>query len=315
MSKRSRKRSADKEAQALSEHRSDLESADAEMTEDELDLEEYDEEDEEEEDEEGEEDEEFEAEFSLEDLSQAYAGVVKKHDDSSASSQVPKKRRGQLVADKIANKESAEEVEEEASDEVDDDVVCPISPESIIESILFVGAPKGEKLNSRKIAAVMRDVSPKEVTKTTKELNSRYESENTAYRIRTEKDGSIRMVMAEDLESFQNEYYGRNRQIQLAQNAVDVLAVIAYRQPVTKKEIEITRGKPIGNVLQQLVRRNLLTVEETVVQPAGKDGATKSKRKEKRYSTTDRFLDLFQLDSLEDLPQSQDVSSIDEFAD
>ncbi len=91
--------------------------------------------------------------------------------------------------------------------EPDDDAACPISPESIIEAILFVGAPNDVKLTSRKIAAVLRDVSPKEVTKIAKQLNARYEAEDAAYRISTEK-GDLRMVLADSLTGFQQEFFG-----------------------------------------------------------------------------------------------------------
>lgn len=272
-----------------------------------------DEDDEEEEEEECEDEEEYEdevEEFSLEDLSQAYAGVLKKSEgdaEPEESADEKKKaggRRGKLVAEKLADESVDEPEEERVKKVVDDNAACRISPESIVESILFVGVPRGEKLTSRKIASILRDVSPKEVTKIVKTLNSRYESENCAYRVTTDKKGSIKLEIAPDLNEFQNEYYGRNRHVQLAQTAIDVLAVIAYKQPVTLKEIEIIRGKPARNVIRQLVRRDLVAVE-----------LDEKKSKTKYYSTTDRFLDLFQLDDLDDLPQSHNVDSIDEFED
>ena len=263
------------------------------------DGEEYDEEEYEDEDE-----EELEEEFSLEDLSQAYAGVIKSKESGDQEAEQNSPRRGKLVADKLADESSEEFLEEKVSKNVDDNAACPISPESIVESILFVGVPRGEKLTSRKIASILRDVSPKEVTKIIKLLNARYKAENSAYCITTDKKGSVKLEISEDLLDFQNEYYGRNRQVQLAQSAIDVLAVIAYKQPVTLKEIEIVRGKPAGSMIRQLVRRNLVSIE---IDP--------KKSKTKFYSTTERFLDLFQLDDLDDLPQSHDVNSIDEFAD
>ena len=259
-----------------------------------------------------EDDEEYEAEFSLEDLSQAYAGVVGKKaaadDEGEEATGAPGKgRRGQLIADKVAREqeEAARDDEPIDSKDVDDDSACPISPESIVESILFVGAPRGEKMTSKKIAALLRDVSPAEVTRIAKALNKQYEAENAAFRIATEK-GNIKMKIADDLVEFQNEYYGRNGQARLAQSVIDILAVVAYQQPVTRKTIEATRGKSVGSALNQLVRRNLVSVE-----------AVKNAKgsKEKLYSTTGRFLELFQLDTLEDLPQSHDVNAIDEFAD
>ena len=90
-------------------------------------------------------------ELSLDRLSEAYAEVLRqqtgKDDDSEPEGPV----RGELVADKLAR--DAEESEDEDSDDddaeqdfdelPDDDTACPITPESIVESILFVGVPRG----------------------------------------------------------------------------------------------------------------------------------------------------------------------------
>ena len=74
-----------------------------------------------------------------------------------------------------------------------------------MESILFVGAPRDVKQTSRKIAALLRDVSPKEVTKIVGSLNRRYEKENAAYRIKAD-GGVFEMVLDPKLIDFQQEF-------------------------------------------------------------------------------------------------------------
>jgi segregation and condensation protein B len=250
--------------------------------------------------EDSEEDDEFdeyddeEEEFSLDQLSQAYAEVLKSREPA-----------GETEESEPKDQSSAEkETElEDTTPEVDDNAGCSISPESIIESILFVGTPKDVKLNSRKVAAVLRDVSPKEVTKTVRELNKKYEKENAAYRI--ESDGGVfKMILDPALLDFQQDFFGRNRQVRLAQSAIDVMAIVAYNQPVTREQVDKIRAKPSGGVLNQLVKRQLLYIEP------GEENS-----KIKYYATTDRFLDLFQLEEIADLPQSHDVSDIAELAD
>ena len=249
---------------------------------------------------------EEEQELSLDRLSEAYAEVLRQQ--AEESDEKPPER-GQLVAEKVAREanDDAESEDAFADDEQsdgkgqDDDAACPITPESIVESILFVGVPRGEKLTTKKIASVLRDVSPKEVGAIAKKLNKQYESENAAYRISFESK-SLRMVLAEDLAELQNEYFGRNREATLSQAAIDTLAVVAYRQPIGREEIEKARNKPVGGILKQLVSRDLLSVNADEQNP-----------RRKVYQTTDRFLDLFQLTELEDLPQAHDVSELDEF--
>ena len=252
--------------------------------------------------------EDDEQELSLDHLSEAYAEVLRQQAEKEGDLDSPE--RGQLVAEKIA-REAEQVAEDEADDPVeedleseslaDDDAACPITPESIVESILFVGVPRGEKLTSRKIASVMRDVSPKEVTAIAKKLNGLYEKENAAYRISFE-DKALRLVLADDLGELQNEYFGRNREAKLSQSAIDILAVVAYRQPIGRSEIEKARNKPVGAVLKQLVDRDLLTLVSDEKNP-----------KRKLYKTTDRFLDLFQLTEIEDLPQAHEVTELEAF--
>ena len=248
------------------------------------------------------EDDDFEEEeFSLDQLSQAYAEVLKQNQpDVDLAEMSPENEAAQSDPD---DNEAVGESEGQGDHEQDDNAACPISPESIIEAILFVGAPKDVKLTSRKIAAVLRDVSPKEVTKTVRELNAKYEQENAAYRI--ESDGGVfKMIVDPKLEIFQREFYGRNREARLSQAAIDVMAVVAYNQPMTREQVEKIRSRPSGAVLAQLVRRELLNVAPGETNP-----------KIKYFSTTDRFLDLFHLDEIADLPQSHEVSDIEELAD
>jgi segregation and condensation protein B len=79
-----------------------------------------------------------------------------------------------------------------------------------------------------------------------------------------------------------------------------VLALVAYRQPATKQEVETLRGADSGALLRQLVRRGLVAV----LQRADAD------RREVAYGTTPRFLELFGLRSLDDLPQTQDLQKL-----
>ena len=258
-----------------------------------------------------EEEEEFEEdeEISLDQLSQAYARVRKEGSEDGEDDPAESETSADSSAEKLEDEDSPgnfkqrnRQEEPAPTPEVDDDAACPVSPESIVESILFVGAPKGVKLTSRKIASLLRDVSPKEVAKAVKKLNARYESDDAAFRIHSDK-GSLKMVLAESLNEFRQEFFGRNKQVRLSQTAIDVMAVVAYNQPVSREQVDKIRSKPSGSILNQLVKRNLL-----IIKPQQND-------KVKRFATTDKFLDFFNLEEIADLPQSHEVSDLDELAD
>jgi segregation and condensation protein B len=75
-----------------------------------------------------------------------------------------------------------------------------------------------------------------------------------------------------------------------------VLSVLAYNQPATAENLTELRGAPCGSALATLVRRKLVTVDR----PTDSNDSA-------RYSTTDRFLNLFGLESLAALPRSEEL--------
>ena len=248
-------------------------------------------------------------EFSLDKLSQAYARVLKGTPaafNSVAGTQQPDTdldSDGETEHLQAATAFSNIHEPTESATAADDNAACPITPESIVESMLFVGTPPGVQLTSRMIAAVIRDVSPKEISKIVKHLNERYAAEHAAYRIKT-IDGGLKLELEESLLSFQQQFFGRNKSVKLSQAAVEVLAVVAYNQPLTRDQLDKLRGKPSGGILSQLVRRELLTLF-----------VSDNKSDAQQFVTTEKFLDFFHLAELTDLPQSHEVSDFDELAD
>ncbi|MEN6458762.1 MAG: SMC-Scp complex subunit ScpB [Thermoguttaceae bacterium] len=171
---------------------------------------------------------------------------------------------------------------------------CPVNPRTILEAMLFVGDGNNQPLTPARAAELMRDVAVDEIPSLVDELNRRYDAEGAAYRIVGEGDG-YRLSLRDEYESLRDRFYGRIREARLSQAAVDVLALVAYQQPITSEKVGHLRGKPSSHVLSQLVRRGLLRIERP-----------ESSRRTAHYRTTDRFLQLFHLDSLGDLPRSEE---------
>jgi segregation and condensation protein B len=173
----------------------------------------------------------------------------------------------------------------------DDDQGCPITPKSILEAILFVGHPLNEPLTSEKIASLMRGVMPQEIDDLVAELNEAYAAEDRPYTVASVGAG-YQLTLREELSGLRDKFYGKIREARLSQSAVDVLAIVAYNQPITHEEIDRIRGRESGAILAQLVRRDLLAIERSA-----------ERRGKPVYRTTERFLDLYHLESLDDLPQ------------
>ncbi len=175
----------------------------------------------------------------------------------------------------------------------DDEAGCEIMPRTILEAILFVGHPLNEPLTSKQIAGLMRGVTADEVEDLIGELNEAYQAEGCPYRIRSSGAGYL-MQLLEAFSNLRDKFYGRIKEARLSQQAIDVLAVVAYNQPLTVEEIDRLRGRSSGSIVSQLVRRDLLALVR-----AGEAGSKPT------FHTTERFLDLYGLDNLGDLPQAE----------
>ncbi len=177
----------------------------------------------------------------------------------------------------------------------------PSSPETIplrriIEALLFLG---GEPLTPERASALVRGLTPAELLRTIDGLNRAYRVQGRPYLIRPWKNG-YELAMRPPYLPVVQKLHGTTREARMSPNAIDVLALVAYRQPITKLDVDSLRGVESGSLLRLLVRRGLLSVSH-------EDSAPKS---ESVYRTTQRFLDLFQLRCPEDLPQTLDLKRL-----
>jgi segregation and condensation protein B len=219
----------------------------------------------------------------LNELSQAYAALLAKGTDPYVTPQEPPTAAAVPLLD-----------ESNAQPEIAPDAEFDITPASILEAMLFVGHPTVEPLTSERIAGLMRGVRPAEIDDLVQDLNSQYAAEGAPYRIESVGPG-YQMSLRPEFGPLRDAFHGRIREARLSQAAIDVLAIVAYHQPVPHEEIDRLRGKPSGAILSQLLRRDLLALER----PA-------DRKSKPTYRTTPRFLDLFGLTEIGELPRSQD---------
>ena len=221
--------------------------------------------------------------ISLEQLGHAYANLVDVGDDPY---------------DPTPSDESDSEAPAQidiASEEDDPDACCPVSPASIVEALLFVGHPENEPISSRNIASLMRGVRSNEVEMLVQELNELYAESGCPYHIETLAAG-YRMSLTDSFASVRENFYGRVREAKLNQAAIEALATVAYNQPLSRADLK-ERCDPVQcRAVTQLVRRGLVSAE--------KEG---EKASSTVYRTTNRFLQMFGLTSLKDLPQPHDL--------
>ena len=231
--------------------------------------------------------------FSLEALNRAYARAVAEQNGEPLPEDTP--ATAEIESHDTNDTPSGDQL----LDEERDNAGCEISPKSILEAMLFVGTPDNTPLKSRNLAALMRGVSPKEIVQLTRELNKDYEESGSVFRIKRDGGGYV-MALHDEFENVRQKYYGEVKHASLSQAAIDILSIVAYNQPMSREQVEKSRGKSAGPILLQLVRRGLLEREKTTEKPV-----------KTLFRTTDRFLELFGLEDIRDLPQSEDVDLLD----
>jgi segregation and condensation protein B len=174
---------------------------------------------------------------------------------------------------------------------------APPSLSNLVASLLFVG---GEPLTATAATATIRGLTATGFEEQIELLNRTYRAQNRPYTIVPRGEGYVLQVKVQ-FHSLRERLYGGPREVRLSQPALDVLSVIAYKQPVSKGELDAARGQESSGLIRQLLRLGLISA--TRVATAGRSTVG--------YCTTPRFLELFQLGSLDDLPRLDDGTGVE----
>jgi len=161
-----------------------------------------------------------------------------------------------------------------------------LSPEEIIRAIKSID---GEDI----------DISKDDVDVSVEQLNKKYEENNSAFRILRISNGYLHATI-EQFAKYVGYLSSERAKRRLSQAALETLAIIAYKQPITKPELETIRGVNSDYILTTLLDKNLITIKgraETVGRPL-------------LYGTTDEFLKYFGLNNLSDLPKPREIDEI-----
>ena len=166
----------------------------------------------------------------------------------------------------------------------------------ILESLLFsTEAPvRLEKLNE-----IFPDTQLKDLREIMNELKEEYDSLNRSFSIREVANGFQFYTKTEYSPWIKK--FKKIRPSRLSPATLETLAIIAYKQPVTRAEIEDIRGVDAGGILRTLLEKNLVKI-------AGKKDVP---GKPFLYSSTPKFLTMFGLKGLKDLPTLEDISQVD----
>jgi segregation and condensation protein B len=188
--------------------------------------------------------------------------------------------------------EAAAEQPSDAEQPADAEQPSEAEQAATVEAVLFAA---DTPLPPAKVSQVVR-LPQKAVRAAIATLNHRYEQIGAAFRIE-EIAGGLQMLTLGKYHEVLERLFRERSDSRLSQAALETLAVIAYRQPVLRADIEAIRGVACGEVLRGLMEKQLIRI----------DGRAQILGRPLLYGTTRRFLEVFGLASLEDLPKSEEL--------
>jgi len=164
-----------------------------------------------------------------------------------------------------------------------------IHPHRVVEAILFASdAP----LPPAKIASILGVGDARDVRRHVAALNEQYEQAGLSFRVE-EIAGGYRMLTLPAYNTWLTKLLRAREDARLSPAALETLAIVAYKQPCTRADIEAIRGVAAGDMLNRLREANLVKIV----------GRAEDLGRPLLYGTTRHFLEVFGLASLEDLPQ------------
>lgn len=158
----------------------------------------------------------------------------------------------------------------------------------VLEGILFVVGEEGITL--KKICEIL-DISLEEAKNLLKELKSTYESEDRGIRISYLGD-AFKLTTKQEHKEYYKKLVENPENNLLSPAALEVLAIVAYNQPITRVEIDEMRGVSSSHMIRRLVAKGLLKEAGKSTMPG----------RPNLYKTTSDFLDYFGLATIDDLP-------------
>jgi len=167
-----------------------------------------------------------------------------------------------------------------------------LTVESVVEAVLFAS---DEPLTEARLANIV-ETDTKYIRQHINNLNEKYQANNSAFRI--EKiAGGCQMLTLSTYNHWLKKLLRVRSDNKLSPAALETLAIIAYKQPIIRADIEAIRGVSVGEVIRSLCYKGLVKIV----------GRAEVLGRPMLYGTTKKFLEVFGLNSLKDLPKIEEL--------
>jgi segregation and condensation protein B len=166
---------------------------------------------------------------------------------------------------------------------------------AVLEAVLLAA---DEPLNARRLAGVIGVKDGNEVRRLIRNLQSLYDQDGTAFQVE-ELAGAFQLLTRPAYHTWLARLRRTGNDLRLSAAARETLAIVAYRQPIMRADVEAVRGVQCGEMLRQLMEKGLIRIA----------GRHDSLGRPVLYGTTRKFLQLFGLKSLKDLPLAEQLQA------
>tara|TARA_Y100000591_G_scaffold186231_1_gene160720 strand:+ start:532 stop:1131 length:600 start_codon:yes stop_codon:yes gene_type:complete len=167
--------------------------------------------------------------------------------------------------------------------------------EKIIEALLFSAR---DPLTQAQVNNVFEPETPN-LNEMVEKLNKQYSKNGNAFFIQRIA-GGFQIVSKKEYEHFIRKLYKKSGRLKLSIAAMDSLAIIAYKQPISRYEVEAIRGVDSSGVLKTLLNHELIKIKGRDIGPG----------RPLLYKTTSKFLEYFGLNRISDMPKLKEVSEL-----
>jgi segregation and condensation protein B len=164
--------------------------------------------------------------------------------------------------------------------------------ESVVEAVLFAS---DEPISTARLAEIV-GTNVKQLRKHVDDLNAKYKLNNNAFQIE-QIAGGYQMLTLSIYSHWLKKLIRARDDSKLSQPALETLAIIAYKQPIIRADVEAIRGVAAGEMIRNLMYKGLVKITgraEVVGRPL-------------LYGTTKKFLEVFGLNCLKDLPKAEEL--------
>src|SRR5215213_3568867 len=193
---------------------------------------------------------------------------------------------------------TAQEEPDGAVDEVDESTDEASSEVQVdlrtLEALLF---STHHPLTAGRLAELLELESTKPIRKAIKELNEQYITGDRSFRVE-QVAGGYQLLTLPDFGEILKRLHQKEVDAKLTKAALETLAIIAYKQPILRADIEAIRGVACGETIRSLMEKHLVKIAGRAEVPG----------RPILYGTTKRFLELFGLNSVKDLPQGEGIT-------